>query len=84
MENFFDIATAKEIRHHFPAFADDAVEIAAIRRELEAEPDRNLGYLASLFYCRGDMKKADYYLDRIQDEQHRLDIGMMLYECRES
>lgn len=84
MENFFDVATPEEIGHHFPFAVKNAQELDALRRELKAEPDRNLGYLASLYYCRGDTEKADACLDRIEDEQHRLDIGMMLYECRES
>ena len=84
MENFFDVATPEEIGHHFPFAVKNAQELDALRRELEAEPDRNLGYLASLYYCRGDTQKADFYLAQIKDERRQLDMGMLLYECRDA
>ena len=84
MDNFFDIATPEEVAHHFPLAAKDAERRAHLRESLAKESDRNFGYLASLYFCRGDQEKTEFYLNQIADERERLDMAITLYELREA
>lgn len=82
MKNFFDIATPEEIRLHFSITTPEF--LAHLRDSLEQEKDRNYGYLASLYFGRGDETTTQYYLDQIKDEGARLDVSISLYELHEA
>lgn len=83
MENYFDIATEKEIAARFPAASTNPEWLAHCRACAEKDSDENCALLAGLWFGRGNTQKADYYLDQIKDERTQLDMSMLLYECRE-
>ena len=83
MENYFDIATKKEIAARFPTASKRSEWLASCRESAEKYPDENCVLLAGLWYDRGDIQKSNYYLEQIEDEQARLNMSMLLYECRD-
>lgn len=82
MKNFFDIATPEEVREHFPTTVTVAGRLAQLRDDFERDPDRNWGYLASMYAMRNDEAQANYCLSQMKDEGHRLDVSTSIYELR--
>lgn len=78
MENFFDIATPKEIENHFDDAVHDAGEMVRLRNLCASNADHNLELLTYLFVARGGFSKAQTYLDQISDETLRADTGRMI------
>lgn len=75
MDTVFTIATHEELLHLF-----DNEALLALEREAKHTPDEIHAMLASLYYLRGDMKKRDACLAKIQDDQYRFDSTLLFHE----
>jgi hypothetical protein len=84
MENFFDLATPQELVSILGEDEPDLPErfrnYALDREEVLKNPDMNYAHLADLYAGRGDLKKADECLARIQDEELRFDCQLQIHE----
>lgn len=81
METIFDIATEAEL---LDLLGEDLpggkVPYEAERHFAKNSPDANNQMLAQLYAGRGDMKRADEYLEKIKNQQYRLDIMLSLQD----
>jgi hypothetical protein len=84
MENVFDIATPEELIGLFgedePDLSEEFRNYALERQAVLKDPDCNFINLAYLYAGRGDLKKAEEYLARIQDEGERFDCSLQIHE----
>jgi hypothetical protein len=84
METVFDIATPEELIDMFgedePDLSEKFRNYALERKAVLEDPDSNFLNLALLYAGRGDLKKADEYLARIQDEGERFDCSLIIHE----
>lgn len=92
MDTVFDIATPEELEHLFrgdpdpESFAPEEEEalyqetLEDERKLAETDTDQNFMQMASLFAHRGDYKTADSWLDKIVDDQTRMDASLFIYE----
>jgi ATP/maltotriose-dependent transcriptional regulator MalT len=86
MENVFDIATPEELIDLFgedePDLSEEFRNYALEREAAQRYPESDANYinLALLYAGRGDLKKADTYLARIQDTGERLGCQLLIYE----
>lgn len=85
MENFFDIATPEEVAAHFSLDAsstDGADVLEFIKASLRSSPDYNRRMLASLYHGRGDEKRAQFWLDQIENPHYQVEAATDLYELQ--
>lgn len=83
MENFFDVATPDELKQHVPSTFERPHYLALLRKDFEEDADRNAGYLAMLYFYRGDEEKTQYYLFQVKDEIRRMEFSTDRYELVE-
>jgi hypothetical protein len=81
MENFVDVASSAELEEYF-GYPPSKRDVARLRSVCVKDVDFNFSNLACLFYDRGEQKKSDYYLEKIQNAERKLETSMLLYECR--
>lgn len=87
MDNFFDIATPREVAYQF-AFDGktplNAEETAFARNLLSKDKDHNLACLGFLFLSRGNKNKAHSFFSQIQDHDRQAEVALLLGELVEA
>lgn len=83
METIFDIATPEEILDILgkgwpKSISDDPY--AFDRESFKRCPDSNYSTLATLYFSRGDEKRAYEYIEKIADPQYRLDSMLLMQD----
>ena len=84
METIFDIATPEELENILGrdfSFPDGETSYSFTLKSMKESSDYRFSRLASLFANRGDLAKADGYIEQIKDDIARLDASMSIYEC---